>query len=145
MAQGFAADPSAPESCPCGTGQSYGSCCGRLHRAETKALTAEQLMRSRYSAFAKGKIEYLIATHPEPHAETSVRRRELRASCRQTRWLGLEIISVERGREGDVEGTVCFVASYQASNQRGILQETSLFQRRDGNPSGEWLYIRALD
>lgn len=148
MARGFSGlvDASVEqECCPCGTGQSYSSCCGRLHRGEAKAQTAEQLMRSRYSAFAKGQIEYLMATHPEPQVPASVRRRELRASCRQTRWLGLEIIRVERGRDDEVEGTVCFVARYQAFNQRGSLQETSLFQRRDGNPTGEWLYIRALD
>ena len=35
-----------------------------------------------------------MATHPEPQVPASVRRRELRAGCRQTRWLGLEIIRV---------------------------------------------------
>ena len=144
MAWGFAADSAEQECCPCGTGQSYDSCCGRLHRGETKAQTAEQLMRSRYSAFAKGKIDYLMATHPEPQMPASVRRRELRASCQQTRWIGLEIVSVERGGVDDVEGVVCFIARYQASNQRGSLRETSLFQRCDGQCGGEWLYIRAL-
>ena len=101
-------------------------------------------MRSRYSAFAKGEIAYLMATNPSRRRTPPSGGVSCKASCRQTRWLGLEIISVERGREGDLEGTVCFVASYQASNQRGSLQETSLFQRRDGDRDGEWLYIRAL-
>ncbi|HEX8865525.1 MAG TPA: SEC-C metal-binding domain-containing protein, partial [Lentzea sp.] len=38
--------------CPCGTGQSYVDCCGALHSGARTAATAEQLMRSRYSAFA---------------------------------------------------------------------------------------------
>ena len=97
-------------------------------------------MRSRYSAFAWGEVDYLIATHPEPHLQASQRRRELQRSCRQTRWLGLEIIAVSGGG-GDLEGTVQFEARYQG----GVLRETSLFQRRDGQPEGDWLYIRAVD
>ena len=41
------------QACPCGLGDNYDSCCGRLHKGEP-ARTAEQLMRSRYSAFAVG-------------------------------------------------------------------------------------------
>jgi uncharacterized protein YchJ len=40
-------------ACPCGLGDDYASCCGRLH-AGAHAPTAESLMRSRYSAFAVG-------------------------------------------------------------------------------------------
>ena len=67
------------DPCPCGGGL-YGRCCGPLHRGEQRALTAEQLMRSRYSAFARGEVDYLIATHPEPHVQVSQRRRELQSS-----------------------------------------------------------------
>ena len=98
-------------------------------------------MRSRYSAFARGEVDYLIATHPEPHRQISQRRRELQRSCRQTRWQGLEIVAVSGGGGGDVEGTVQFEARYRG----GVLRETSLFQRRNGQPEGDWLYIRAID
>ena len=98
-------------------------------------------MRSRYSAFARGEVDYLIATHPEPHQQASQRRRELQRSCRQTRWQGLEIIAVSGGGCRDLDGTVQFEARYQG----GVLRETSLFQRRDGQPEGDWLYIRASD
>ena len=40
-------------ACPCGLGDDYASCCGRLH-AGAPAPTAESLMRSRYSAFGVG-------------------------------------------------------------------------------------------
>ena len=45
-------------ACPCGLGDGYASCCGRLH-AGAPAPTAESLMRSRYSAFAVGDAGYL--------------------------------------------------------------------------------------
>ena len=72
--------------CPCG-GVVYRSCCGPLHRGDQRAETAEQLMRSRYSAFARGEIDYLLATHPEPDVPAQQRRRSLERSCRQTRCL----------------------------------------------------------
>lgn len=61
--------------CPCLSGDTYGSCCGRYHAGlrpgpdgaapGPHAPTAEALMRSRYSAFAVGDADYLRATwHP---------------------------------------------------------------------------------
>lgn len=37
--------------CPCGENSTYEKCCGSFHRGEMNAVTSEQLMRSRYSAF----------------------------------------------------------------------------------------------
>ena len=57
-------------ACPCGLGDDYASCCGRLH-AGAPALTAESLMRSRYSAFAVGDAGYLRRTcHPSGRPRT---------------------------------------------------------------------------
>ena len=126
-------------SCPCG-GRRYSLCCGPLHRGERRAETAEQLMRSRYSAFARGEVDYLIATHPEPGCSESDRRRSLHQACRQTRWLGLTIIRVSGGGPQDLEGTVRFEARYRG----GVLKETSLFARKGECLSGAWLYLRPL-
>ena len=49
--------------CPCGSGTAYDGCCGRLHRGAAQALTAEELMRSRYSAYARG-AEALMYYYP---------------------------------------------------------------------------------
>jgi len=132
MAPGFARD-SGP--CPCGGGD-YDRCCGPLHRDERRATTAEQLMRSRYSAFARGEVDYLLQTHDQSES-----RRALRQACRQTQWLGLSILAVDGGGADDLEGTVRF----EARHREGVLVETSLFQRRGGALAGEWLYIRAIE
>ena len=132
MAAGFARD-SGP--CPCGGGD-YDRCCGPLHRGERRAETAEQLMRSRYSAFARGEVDYLLQTHDQSQS-----RRALRQACRQTQWLGLSILAVDGGGADDLEGTVRF----EARHREGVLVETSLFQRRGGALAGEWLYIRAIE
>ena len=48
-------------NCPCGQGN-YAECCQPLHLGQAKAQTAAQLMRSRYSAFAKHEIDYIVKT-----------------------------------------------------------------------------------
>ncbi|EKA60046.1 SecC motif-containing protein [Janibacter hoylei PVAS-1] len=52
----MSADP-----CPCGTGSPFASCCGPLLASEGQAETAEQLMRSRYTAHVYGNAEHLGA------------------------------------------------------------------------------------
>lgn len=128
-----------PSPCPCGGGD-YSDCCRPLHRGEQWAISAEQLMRSRYSAFVRGEVDYLITTHPEPDVPVPQRRQALERSCRQTRWLGLTVLAVSGGGPNDLEGTVQFEARYRG----GVLKETSLFQRRDRTIEGRWLYIAAL-
>ena len=102
-------------------------------------------MRSRYSAYALSEVDYLIATHPDAASPAAERRRELRASCRQTRWHGLKVLASEAGRQNDLEGTVRFEAVFSVGGQRHVLKEHSLFRRRDGAATGEWLYIRSID
>ena len=143
MALGFAT--SRDRSCPCGSGDALRQCCGPLHRGRLNAETAEQLMRSRYSAYVLSEVDYLIATQPDATGALAERRRELHASCRQTRWHGLKVLASEAGLADDLEGSVRFEAVFSAGGKRRVLKEHSLFRRRDGAVNGEWLYIRALD
>jgi hypothetical protein len=57
----------AMESCPCGSGETYSTCCGKLHRDVNsyRIATPAQIVRARYSAYAKKQPEFLMAsTHP---------------------------------------------------------------------------------
>ena len=119
----------------------YRTCCGPLHCGDQRAETAEQLMRSRYSAFVKGELEYLLATHPDADVPEAERRQQLRRSFRTTRWMGLRILSCTAGGVGDLAGTVVF----EARHREGVLRETSFFQRSGGSSDGDWLYIKALE
>ena len=143
MAEGFDVVPDR-SACPCGGGR-YGDCCGPLHRQEQLAITAEQLMRARYSAFALAEINFLLASHPQPQVPDDQRYRQLAQSCRKTRWLGLRITSCHQGQASDLEGTVTFEARFLAAGQRGVLKETSRFQRLGMAPEGAWRYIEALN
>ena len=47
--------------CPCGSGIVLDACCGHYH-AGTPAPDAQTLMRSRYSAYVLGLVDYLVRT-----------------------------------------------------------------------------------
>ena len=84
-------------------------------------------MRSRYSAYVVGLINYLLATW---HPSTSPGDLEISP----VKWLGLEVRHSET--EGDA-GVVEFVARCRTSHGAQRLHETSRFVRQDGR----WYYI----
>ncbi|MFN2350207.1 MAG: YchJ family protein, partial [Thioalkalivibrio sp.] len=90
--------------CPCGSGKNYAACCGRHHGGEALPETAEQLMRSRYSAYVLGDEAYLLRTW-----HSSTRPDSLGLDTR-VKWLGLKIRDSSGGGPGDDRGTVSFVA-----------------------------------
>ncbi|MFV8816594.1 YchJ family protein [Haliea sp. E17] len=117
-------------SCPCGSGQDFADCCGPRLAGDAPAVTAEQLMRSRYTAFARGEADYLLATwHPE------TRPSRVRLDPAQ-RWIGLRILHTDAGGENDESGTVEFVARFKTGGSGYRLQELSRFEKIDGR----WYY-----
>ena len=132
---------SSAEPCPCG-GQRYATCCKPFHLGTARPETAEQLMRSRYSAFSRNLIDYLIETHPSP-APMAERRQALKASNRGVRWTRLRISASEAGGAADLSGTVTFEAHYRQSGQTHVLRECSLFGREGEELVGRWLYLAA--
>ncbi|MGY1754109.1 YchJ family protein [Blastococcus sp. SYSU D01042] len=121
----------APRRCPCGTGLPYAECCGPLHAGTSTAATAEQLMRSRYSAFAVGDPAYLLTTW---HPRTRPPSLELDPGLR---WVGLDVLATRDGGLLAAEGTVEFRATWVAGGQRGEQHEVSRFVRDDG----AWRYL----
>jgi len=119
---------SAPDaSCPCGLTDAYETCCGRFHRGEGTAPTAEALMRSRYCAFVRRDAAYLLRTW---HPRTRPARLELDPAVR---WTGLEILATSGGTAFHTTGTVTFRASHADGSQ----YERSRFERLDG----AWVYV----
>ncbi len=121
-------------TCPCGSGQPEAGCCG-LYLEGAPAPTALALMRSRYTAFVRGAIEYLVATH-DPRTRGTLDVPGLRRWSRDTTWLGLEIVATERGGEDDDTGVVEFVAAGITRGQPFRQRERSRFRRHDG----AWVY-----
>ena len=120
-----------PRRCPCGTGLTYAECCGPLHDGTAAAATAEQLMRSRYSAFAVGDAAYLQETW-----DADTRPRSLTLDP-DVRWTGLEVLATTGGGLFDTEGTVAFRAHSRAGSEEHVQAEHSRF-RRVGD---RWVYV----
>ena len=119
------------ELCPCGSGEVYATCCEPLHDNRVQARTAEALMRSRYAAYALGRLDHVLRTwHPRtrPHDLTDVPG---------LTWTGLTVLAVEDGQPGDEEGVVEFEAAYRDDDRPGVQHERSRFRRR----AGRWFYL----
>ena len=124
--------PALQPPCPCGTGATYDDCCGRLHRGAAEAETAEELMRSRYAAYAVAHLDHVFRTwHPRTRPDDLDRQR--------LEWTGLEILDVVNGGPDDDQGIVEFAAHYLGPGGAGTLHERSTFERR----GGRWVYVAA--
>jgi SEC-C motif-containing protein len=121
----------SPSRCPCLSGLPYDACCGRLHAGSVTAQTAEQLMRSRFSAFAVGDPGYLLATwHP------TTRPAELELDP-DLRWYRLDVLASRDGGPSDTSGVVEFTAFYRSPAGPGSQHEVGRFRRK----AGRWLYL----
>ncbi|MEV4109589.1 YchJ family metal-binding protein [Nonomuraea sp. NPDC049695] len=117
-------------TCPCGLPAPYQDCCGKLHRGAAAAATAEQLMRSRFSAFGVGDAAYLLRTwHPAARPASLDLDRKIR-------WVRLEVLETTGGSVVHTEGTVRFRAHYAERGRPGVLEENSRFVRLEDR----WVY-----
>ena len=129
---------SSADACPCGRTGSFGrldyaSCCGRFLDGGADAPDAQALMRSRYTAYALRRNDYLLATWDPAH------RPDTLDDSAGTTWLGLEVLDhqVLDGDHAEVE----FIARFRAATGPArALRERSRFVRRDGR----WLYLDAV-
>jgi SEC-C motif-containing protein len=125
----------AIDRCPCGSGIVEAACCGMFIDG-VPAPTALALMRSRYTAFVRGAIDYLIDTHDES-TRGGVDRAAIAQWSRETTWKGLEIVATERGGEDDDEGIVEFIARGVTGGKPFAQRERSRFRR----VNGVWYYV----
>jgi SEC-C motif-containing protein len=117
--------------CWCGSGHNAEDCCAPILAGERRAATAEELMRSRYSANVTGNTGYLLASwHP------STRPRSMDAG-RIPRWCGLTILAREKGGPEDTAGMVEFQAHYRDGATVRVLHERSRFVRENDR----WYYL----
>ena len=122
--------------CPCKSRASYGTCCMPFHHGRAKAETAEQLMRSRYSAHFFRLVDYLVeTTHPD--SRDPGLRNQLENAVHQVNWRYLTILNTSKGARDDKVGKVEFIAEYFVGKDRHELHERSRFRRF----KGAWKYL----
>ena len=119
--------------CPCLSGDTFENCCGPLLDGGT-APTAERLMRSRFTAFARGDTAHLLRTwYP------STRPGELDLDD-GIRWTRLEVLETTKGGPFDRDGVVLFEAFFREGGVAGSMCERSSFVRE----GREWFYVGGI-
>jgi SEC-C motif-containing protein len=114
----------------------FKECCQGIVEGRKKAKTAEQLMRSRYTAYVLKQVDYLVeTTHPE--SRTPDLAKSIRKWMKQVEWLKLLVIAKEQGSAADKEGSVEFIAEFIADTGPGRHHECSVFKKQNGT----WFYV----
>lgn len=124
------------ELCPCGSGSDFDDCCNPFLQGQQTPLTAESLMRSRYTAYVKTEIDYIYeTTHPSQRSKFN--RQESLQWSQNTDWQSLEICRTEKGSATDDTGVVEFVARYREKNKAVNHHEIAEFKKE-----GErWFFV----
>lgn len=128
--------------CHCGSPVNFGQCCGRFIEESKLPETAEQLMRSRFTAFKLKEFQYLIDTHQTGQATSPTKISDFDLSIQ---WLGLKVIATSLGTASDCRGLVEFVAFYQQSNGKDNTKVKQLHEKSEFTKNNEqWLYISGI-
>ncbi len=124
------------EKCFCGSGIDYNGCCGRFIDGGQSASTAEELLRSRYTAHATKKIDYIISTvHPDNKEDKN--RESLEVWLDNASWHGFNIVSVDI--KSDDLTFIEFTAESTFKGNHDIHREISEFRKVDG----KWYFLTA--
>ncbi|TNE92088.1 MAG: zinc chelation protein SecC [Deltaproteobacteria bacterium] len=121
--------------CRCHSGKTEKRCCGPLHAGKA-APTAEALMRSRYAAYAKGMVDYVLDTTapgPMQQDDRAAWADQVRQFSAGTRFLGLRIAEHVDGEE---EAFVTFFCTLEQGGRDASFGERSRFVK----VGGRWAY-----
>ena len=117
--------------CPCGSNLTFAECCEPLIRGERLASTAEQLMRSRYSAYVNVDTDYIFET-THPNHRQGYDHKGTREWAESAQWEKLEIVATNDGGVDDTAGEVEFKATYRDKGGRKVHHEQASF-RKEGD------------
>lgn len=112
-------------NCPCGSGNSLADCCTPYHNGSLPE-SAERLMRSRYSAYVLGAIDYLISS-TLPVQQTLLDRAAISEWSSQSQWLGLTVESSQVLAGNPAHAFVTFTARWQDAAGEHAQRERSAF------------------
>ncbi|PWK50113.1 YchJ family protein [Pleionea mediterranea] len=124
-------------SCYCGSKIAFSVCCLPVIERTKKPENAEQLMRSRFSAFCTHNGDYLFETH-HPQYRTGLTAAKLTLSAKQTQWINLDVVS--HNHLGEQESSVHFKAWFIEGGILRCMEENSKFISIDG----QWFYCEPI-
>ena len=116
----------AIQPCFCGSNYDFSSCCQPYINKEVQVQTAEQLMRSRFSAYAFGDAQYIYDTYAKSsQAAQSVK--DIDDWSKSCVWVALNIHSITNIVNKATEQFVEFSAFYITDHTLCELREKSRF------------------
>jgi len=121
-------------TCPCNPETTYKECCAIFIVGKSHPQTPEQLMRSRYTAYALANIDYIERTMKGP-AAVGFDRVSAKKWAESVQWVRLKIVETRLDPNEDV-GYVEFIAYYRDNDVVEKIHENSEFRREDG----QWYY-----
>lgn len=117
--------------CPCGSTKEYAVCCEPVILGQVLAATPADLMRSRYSAYAKQKISWLLNSL-EPTQRADFDEKAVSEWSAQSEWLGLQILRTQGGDQAsDTKGFVEFIARFKQDGVARDHHELGEFRKID--------------
>ncbi|QPK64671.1 zinc chelation protein SecC [Methylomonas sp. LL1] len=120
------------QACLCGSGLAYPDCCGLYHSGKRLPDTAEALMRSRFTAYARRDAAYLLASW-----NAGKRPASLDFSEETALWHSLQIINCKKGGVTNSKGIVEFKAFYNQDGIEYFMHEISRFVKT----GQRWFYL----
>tara|TARA_R110002049_G_scaffold63196_6_gene168207 strand:- start:4621 stop:4989 length:369 start_codon:yes stop_codon:yes gene_type:complete len=121
-------------NCPCNQNKLYKNCCKKAHDNIEAVTSAEQLMRSRYSAFVLANIKYLHKSHYSATRPSNKEYKELEKWTKSVKWIGLEILD-------STKNAVKFKAYFTEKNNLEVIEEHSIFCKENNY----WVYLNAKE
>lgn len=122
--------------CPCGSNKLYQDCCGGFISGVKLPNTPEELMRSRYTAYSQGNMQYIKDTMQSP-ALDQFDEPSAAAWAQRVQWLKLTVIQASQHA---TKGKVEFIAQYKLDGKKQFLHELSDFHFENG----KWFYVDGL-
>jgi len=122
--------------CPCCSGLTYAECCEPVIRGEKNPETPEQVMRARYSAYARTEIDYLEdSTHVDGREDFD--KASSRTWSENADWEKLEIVRTQGGGPDDNQGFVEFIARFVQKDIKQKHHEVAEF-KKEGD---RWFFL----
>lgn len=118
--------------CPCDSKKAYSNCCQPYHLADDYPVSAETLMRARYCAYVLELEDFILNTWSKSTRPGTF------AFEKGLKWDRLRIVKTQKGHAQDIVGKVSFKAFYQMGEDKGVMRETSQFERDENH---HWVYV----
>lgn len=129
--------------CFCGSNANFSSCCQPYINNTIPVQTAEQLMRSRFSAYAIGDAQYIYDTYAKS-SRSAQSVKDIDDWSKACVWIALNIYPTDSQGDNKTSNIVEFSAFYITNNTLCELREKSRFVIEESthhHPLKQWYYL----